>query len=408
MFDRTNRLCSFTFTALLALALFARPAAAQLCIPDSLDVGPCCAPASATLPPFPAMSQSVKFICFDGCNPVLNVPYCVDISTPFTVNSGGAIVCGAYRIRFRVKTCGTTTVLWNGMVNAYYSRNWQVSTPPPAGVNLTVWRFVINGDFLPTPSLPNNPLQKPACTSNFPRVYFTGYIDYALDCTTNTWQVAWNVNHECDGIHHQPGTARPAPSSGLHPTRSFSFVGPGAGFVVSSANTSSSNGPITQQAVRYNNWANSPSICTYEEAATGTFQATNAFCLCAVGGSNQYVSTNVTATGACGSAVTPSPLFGFYQKRLGTWTNQNVYPARQALLFDFGYLAYQNGCTGVFTQEWFEGAETLRGYPAVDFSGVALGTQFEDLASASTSPTNQATRIGAPHVSYYMLNFNMP
>jgi hypothetical protein len=77
-------------------------------------------------------------------------------------------------------------------------------------------------------------------------------------------------------------------------------------------------------------------------------------------------------------------------------------------LFDFGYLAYQNGCTGVLSQEWFEGAETLRGFPAVDFSGVALGTQFEDLASASTSAVNQATRIGAPHVSYYMLNFNMP
>jgi hypothetical protein len=407
MLDRTGQLCSLTLTTLLALALFALPAPAQ-CLPDGLGAAPCCGPAGVMLPQFPAMSQGIQFICFDGCQPALNVSYCVNIGPPTTIQSGGATVCGAYHIRFKVKTCGTTTVLWNGLVNAYYSRNWQVSSPPPGGVNLTVWRFVINGDFAPTPSLPNNPLQKPACTSQYARVYFSGYIDYALDCSTNTWQVAWNLNHECDGIHHLTGTARPAPSSGLHPTRSFSFVGPGAGFVVSSAGSASSNGPITQQAVRWNNWANSPAICTLDEPATGSFQASSAFCLCAVGGSSQYVATNVSASGACGTAVTPSPIFGFYQKQIGTWTNPSVYPATQFLLFDFGYLAYANGCNGMFTQEWFEGAETLHGYPAIDFNGVALGTQFEDLASASTSMTNQATRIGAPHVSYYMLNFNLP
>jgi hypothetical protein len=402
----TQRVGSTTLALLLGLGAFAPHAPAQ-CLPDGLGFAPCCGPASVTLPTFPAFSSlPTQFICFDSCQSALNVPYCVDIGQPNPVLISNVPVCGAYHIRFKFKTCGTTTFLWKGLVNAYYSRNWQ-ETPVVGAPPITIWRFVVNGDFLPTPSLPNNPLQRPACLNNFTRVYWSGYIDYVLDCTTNTWQVAFNLNHECDGIHHISGTARPAPSSGLHPTRSFSFVGPGTGFVVSSTGTATGNGPISQEAVRWNNWGNAPAICTLEEPATGTFQSSNAFCMCVSGG-NQYVSTNVSANGVCGSSVTRSPIYGFYQERIGSWTNASAYPGTQDLLFDFGYLAYANACNGIFTQEWFEGGETLGGYTAFDFTGVALGTQFEDLASASLSMTNQATRIGAPHVSYYMLNFNQP
>jgi len=404
MLDLTNRIRSMTLAALLGCGAFALPAPAQ-CMPDGLGFAPCCGGASATLPAFPPISQGIQFFCFDNCQPAFAVNYCVDIGTPSAVVVNGQPVCGAYHIRFKVKNCGTTTFLWNGLVNAYYSRNWQ-ETPVVGAPPITVWRFVINGDFLPTPSLPNNSFQRPGCLGTFTRVYWSGYIDYALDCSTNTWQAAWNLNHECDGIHHMPGTARPG--GALHPTRSFSFVGPGGSFVPSTTGPFMSNGPITQEAVRWNNWSHAPAICTLEEPATGTFQATSPFCFCVSGGGNEYVPTNVSATGACGTSVSPSPIFGFYQKRIGAWTNPNVYPGTQSLLFDFGYLAYMNGCNGQFTQEWFEGAETLQGYPAFDFNGAALGTQFEDLASASVSKVNQATRIGAPHVSYYILNFNLP
>src|SRR6185295_1512884 len=128
-----------------------------------------------------------------------------------------------------LRICGTTNFVWLGLVNAFYTRNWQEM--PVAGQVLTVWRFAINGDMLPTTFTPPGPCDRPACLNTYARLYVSGYIDYALDCATNTWQVAFVLNHECDSIHHQPGFSRPAPASGLHPTRSFSIVCPGATFV---------------------------------------------------------------------------------------------------------------------------------------------------------------------------------
>jgi hypothetical protein len=397
----------FALASLLALALSAPRALAQ-CGPDGLDGGPCCQPAGVMLPQFPPMSQGVRFICFDNCQTVTNVSYCVNLGQPIPYQAGGAIVCGVYRIRVTVKSCASNTTLWNGSVLAHYSRNWQESSVPGA-INLNVWRFVVNGDFLPTAAVPNNPFFKPACLSTYTRVYFTGYFDYAFDCFTGQWQVAWAVDHECDGIHHAPGTSRPAPAAGLHPTTSFTFVGPDAGFVVAPASMARSNGPIVQQALRWNNWANLPAICNFEEPAQGNFQALNDFCMCGTAaGAHEYIATNVTAVGGCGSSVNPSTLGIFMQKRIGRWTNPGVFPGTETLLIDFGYLNNMNGCTGASTQEWFEGAETLRGYPAFDFAGVALGLQFEDLGSANKSATLPAVHIGAPHVTYYLLNFNLP
>jgi len=176
---------------------------------------------------------------------------------------------------------------------------------------------------------------------------------------------------------------------------------------VSPASPSQSNGAITQQALRKNNWAATPQICTFEEACTGAFTAQNQFCQCVPTGLSQYVTTAVNAAGACGSAVVPSAIGLFEQKRIGRWTNPAVYPGSQFVLFDFGWLSTQDGCTGAGSQEWYEGVETIRGYLAYDFAGTPLGNQFEDLASANLSATSQAPRIGAPHIAYWLLNFNL-
>jgi hypothetical protein len=388
---------------LLALALFSPPARAQ-CNPDGLDGGPCCQPTAAMLPQFPAISQAIRFICFDNCQAVLNTSFCVDIAQPAPVLVGGAVVCGVYRIPFNVKTCGTNTLLWSGKIAAHYSRNWQASSVVGA-VNLTVWRFVLNGDLVATPSLPNNPLFRPACHGTFQRVYFSGYIDYAFDCLNGGWQVAWSLDHGCDSIHHAAGTARPG---AFHPTRSFDFVGPGAGFVPAPGGPAISTGTIFQQAVRWNNWSASPSICTFDEPAQGSFQALQpGFCQCGSSATSQYVMTIVSAMGACGTTVNPSSSGQFIQKKIGRWSNPNVFPGNAALRFDFGWLEYRNACTGSLTQEWFEGVETLRGFATFDFQGLSLGSQFEDLGSANASSSSQAVLIGAPHLSYYMLNFNL-
>jgi hypothetical protein len=390
--------------ALLALALCAPPARAQ-CNPDGLDGGPCCQPALAALPQFPAISsQGIRFICFDNCKTVLNAGYCVDIAQPTPILMGGGVVCGVYRTAFNVKLCGTSTILWTGKLTSHYSRNWQAFGATPGAV-FTVWRFLLNGDLFPTSSLPTHPFFRPACQGTYPGVYFTGYIDYALDCASGTWQVAWSLDHGCDGIHHAPGTARPG---AFHPTRSFDFVGPGAGFLPVPGGPATSMGTIFQQAVRWNNWTASPSICTFEEPAQGTFQAVQpGFCKCGSGPTGQYVMTFVNANGACGTTVNPGANGPFLQKKIGRWSNLNVFPGDEALRFDFGWLQYRNACTGALTQEWFEGVESLRGYAKFDFQGLSLGNQFEDLGSANLSNSSQAVRIGAPHVSYYMLNFNL-
>ena len=407
MFARLISSVSFRLVPILAVLLAAPRASAQ-CGPDGLDGGPCCAATFATLPSFPAMQTDARVLCFDGCQTALNTLYCANVGAPIPVQSGGAVVCGAYQIRVRLRICGTNNFVWLGFVNAYYSRNWQESSVPGA-VDLEVWRFVINGDFLPTPLLPNTPCDRPGCLGQYSRVYFSGYIDYAFDCVNGGWQVAFALSHECDSIHHAPGTARPAPGAGLHPTRSFSIVGPGSTFLAVPASLNKSDGPITRDALRRNLWGPAPVACSFEEAVMGAFASLNEFCACGPAGApNQYVATQVTANGACGSLVQPSPIGVFQQKRIGRWTSATLYPGPEFLLFDFGFLDTTDGCTGAATMEWYEGGETLRGFPAFDFAGLSLDPEFEDLGSCNNSYTNPAIRIGAPHVSNVILNFNLP
>lgn len=407
MFARLRSSVTSTFLALTALALSVEPAQAQ-CGPDGLDGGPCCSAASVILPQFPGRPQeSAAFICYDNCAPLTNTLYCASLGIPKPVKKGGAIVCGQYDIRFQLRPCGTTALAWSGSVRASYSRTWLESavagTPP-----LNVYRFVINGDFLPGNALPNTPCDRPGCLSAYTRVYFSGYIDYALDCATNTWQVAWVLSHECDSIHHSTASVRPAPATGLHPSQSFVIAGPGATFVPTSSAFVQSDGPILQGSMRYNDWSAGAAICRYREPTQGNIVAQNSFCSCVPSGAGQYISTFAQGQSNCGSSFGPSPIGNFLQKRLGGWTNPAVYPGQEFALFDFGFLTHVNSCTGVFSQQWFEGGETIGGYPAFDFAGLALGRQFEDWGSCNTSPTNASPRIGAPHVSHFMMEFNLP
>jgi hypothetical protein len=389
-------------------ALATTPASAQCSAPDNLDFGPCCAPAAVNLPSFPAMNLDALWICFDNCGPAFQRPFCGAIGKPKPVAQAGAIVCGQYDIRFQLKDCATGQLHWSAGVRATYSRTWQESSSAGT-VPTTVWRFLINGDFIPTNNVPNTPCERPASLNLYSRLYLTGHIDYALDCATNTWSVAWSLNHECDQVHHAPGTVRPAPAGGFDPGKSFTIVGPGSTFVVAPNNTLVSDGPITQGSFRWNNWAASPAICTFREPAQGNFIANTQFCLCGPSTAGlQNVDSTVFAQGQCGSAVGPTPNTRFTQKRIGVWTSPTTFPGIEHLLFDFGDLRLANGCNGAQTTEWYEGVETIGGWPAFDITGVALGRQFEDLGSCNTSPTSMARRIGAPHISYSILNFNMP
>jgi hypothetical protein len=232
--------------ATFALVLGAAPASAQgVCGPDNLDGGPCCLPTGVTLPSFPKIAGTdAKWIAFDNCGVALAKPYCVDLGKPKPL-SAGAIYCGQYDVRLQLRDCLTGVLHWSGGLRMSYSRNWMESTTPGA-IGTTVWRFLLNGDILPTAAVPMNPLERPTSLNVYTRLYVSGHIDYALDCATGQWSVAWSLNHECDQVHHRPGTARPAPATGFDPGRSWSIVGPGASFVPMPGAIPVSDGPVQQ------------------------------------------------------------------------------------------------------------------------------------------------------------------
>lgn len=406
-----SRVISSLFVFAAALFLRTSPAAAQ-CLPDNLDTVPCCVPVGVTLPVFPAISQSSKFVCFRDCAPVVNANLCVTVDPPVPTP-----VCGVYTIKFKVRQCGgTMPILFQGNLRAQYSRNW-IESPLP-GAMTGVWRFLLNGDwkasaFLQASPSWASPNVKPGCYTAYNAMYVAGYIDYAFDCATSTWTAAWAFNHDCDRIHHPPGSPRPAPGAGYHPTRTWTFLGPGTGFVVDpTVGTITGVGPAIDEAVRWNDWSTQPAICRGEEKSTGNVVQLGPVCMCSTmpTAPGQYENTAIDVFGGCGSmsrTLLP-PIVPMVQKRIGRWTVAGTFPGFEYLNIDMGDMDYFNSCTGLTTTEFFEGVTTLGGYPAMSYAGVPFGRTQMDLGSSNRSPLSMARRVGVPHITQFVINLNLP
>ncbi|MBI1850423.1 MAG: hypothetical protein HYR85_08780 [Planctomycetes bacterium] len=394
---------------LAAWGVAATPASAQ-CGPDGLS-GPCCTPAGATLPAFPALTTDVRFICFESCQRRLDRPLCLVLGAPTAPVRGGGPVCGLYTIRATVKTCGTPgQVLWSGTLRAQYVRNWlEIDT---FGNQLGSWRFLLNADLVPSAlvTAQTNPCVKPGCVSTFGRVYFSGYIDYAFDCINGRWLTSGALNHDKDFIAHASFTGRPAGAAGFHPTVSFDFVWPSANFVINPATIPFSQGTSNQGSIRRNDFPSLPAICRNRDPLAGaTVVPGNQSCPCnpAVA-SAQYIDTLIRGNTVCNSSYISQPpptVGGFTQKRIGNWVAPQ-YPGDRFLLIDQGFATQVDACIGITSTEWFEGVETLHGFPATDYAGNVLGRQFEDWESSNG--VGGALLIGVPHVSWYMIELNMP
>ncbi len=384
----------------------AAPAGAQ-CGPDLLDTGTCCLPPPLSLPNFPFLQQTIRYVCFDSCNIQVTGNVCCNFGPPIPAMSGGFPVCGVYLIRFSIRTCGSNMLLWQGTLRAQYSRNWLETNS--SSIQKGVWRFLLNGDMVPQPALPANPCVRPACAGSFAnRVYFTGYLDYAVDCAGN-WEAAWCLQHDCDMWTHSTLSARPLGSS--HPNRSFVFVGPTAGFVVNPASGPMVSLAITNEAVRANDWTAIPNICRFEEpvAPGGLIQPVFGYCACPNTGTNQqFFQTVVQGNGICLSRfdtmAPPIGPFPFSLKRIGAWTNPLTFPGPETLLLAAGTMITADGCTTTTQTDYMEGVETITGNTAVTYGSVPLGSVFLDLASSDRP--NNTTRIGAPHVWWFLLNLN--
>jgi len=407
--------CSLPVLLVAALALAVpAPGQATTFLPDNLD-GPCCGQTVANLPTFPVVTLQNKYVCWNNCNASLSGT----VLTTFTPSPTAA--CGIYFNNMKVTNLGGGLVAWTGNLVMTYSRTWVESSVLGAAPDTQVWRFILNGDLKPSTTLiglyGGNACIIAPCVATFNRFHVQGYIDYALDCATGTWSVAFAVDHDCDEFeHNNPFTCRPG---AFHPGRSYTWVGPAAGFVCDN-NVPTASGTLACDAFRVNNFALPLSqICQFEQPLLGG-GITNAgeYCPCNPAGT-QYKIQQFDAGTVCQSSAFSSmvgPWAGLVGKSIGFWTDPAVYPGRETLHIERGHTSYTDTCTPDFmTRPYFIGVQTQGGFSTHKL-GVAVGggititpvsDRLIDLGDATFPGLMSAPRIGKLSVSDKLIQFNV-
>src|SRR5262249_42717975 len=153
---------------------------------------------------------------------------------------------------------------------------------PSTTPNLQVWRLLLNGDLVPSAFMvqhfANNQLVLPRCITAFHgKVHFWGYVDYAQNCSTGSFEAAWVLGHDCDHFEHGPVSARPG---SFHDLEWYVFAGPGS-FSANLIPPPPASPPGRNQDFRPNHWFNLPNICVFEEPlSSATLTDGNTFCAC--------------------------------------------------------------------------------------------------------------------------------
>jgi hypothetical protein len=405
---------SLAVVASLLLASSVRAGTPPACFgPDGLD-GACCQSPTLTLPTFPAIVQRGRFLNFDQCVPGVHGPVCVNLRAPRTAPPGGAPVCGIYLIPLTISTCGPRPQsLWSGTMRAQYSRTWLETRPPSSTPDVQVWRFLLNGDLVPSlfmiQHFGNDNQVLPHCFTAFHgKVHFWGYVDYAQNCATGSFEAAWVLEHGCDHFEHEALSTR---TGSFHPMDSYTFLGPGGSFA-SSPIVPPVSAAGRDHDFRPNRWSNQPNICMGEEPLTSdSLVDGNPFCPCIPTGppvlACQFLE--LSAVGTCNSRVHSDPNFAipFCRKFVGSFTDPNAYPGVEEVWLDQGMLQYSDACDPLtIVTELFKGVETIGGFDAFDMAGAALGNRFDDLGSANTGRSFRPSVAGAPYVSWELLHLN--
>jgi len=406
------RLTSSAFALLLGALILGHGAAAQCPIPDQLDGGPCCLQAQPKLPTFPNFTQDALEVCWRDCNVNGTVNYRSKWKN-ITISGSAGLPCGERLMQLDL--FDTSGILqWTGVIRFQYSRTWLELDN--AGFPLQIWRFLVNGDLSTTAGTAAIPCPVPACmAANNNRARFTGYVDYALNCAIapNFFQEAWMLTHVCDGVDHQLGFPR---GGAFHPDRSYTFVGPRAGFVPGPIQPTEGTAASFFEAMRRRNLpvpgTTGPTTCDFEERLSFSLVPGAQFCLCGLPATPQFLVANLTINGACGSTVTTpgGPLLpGYLSMGLGTWTIPGLFPGVEAVRWNAGQYDYVDACTGVVTREVFYGATTIGGYQAFQLlvGGPAgpLPLTFIDQGN-SLRPPNSGLIMNVPYVSDHILNLN--
>ena len=398
------RIAAAAVTAFLSLAL-TPDAAAQCLTPDGLDGGPCCAPATVVAPRAPNFQQDSLSICWKDCD-------IESIGTTKAVWSSPtpADNCRNYAKRLRLKGPGGV-IEWNGRMKFRYSRTW--SETDTTGVERQVWRFLVNGDMRPTAAAGGPPCPVPPCAAaNGNKVRYTGYVDYALDCASALQEFAWMLTHACDAIDHAPGFPR---AGAFHPDRTYSFVGPAAGFVVTPLVAPEAGVGMLEAIRRIDRIPGSNvDTCQFEERGQNTLSLLSQFCLCGpTAAPPQFAVSDLKVVGSCGTSITTigGPFLpGFVSQGIGVWTIPGTFPGIEELRWNSGGYEYFDPCVGSLRDEVFFGVTTNGGWPASQILsggpfGVALPPMFIDQGN-SLNGLIGVTAMNKPYRSDHILNLN--
>jgi hypothetical protein len=395
-----------SLTALLSTLALAATSIAQCPLPDHLDGGPCCSPAQITLPTFPAFKQSSLDICWKDCDVDNIAGGRVRWGKP---QAGGTSPCGPMVSKVRMfDAAGSLT--WRGKMRMQYSRTWfEVNT---AGTDYQVWRFLVNGDLRPTAAAGGPPCPVPSCVLAFQRARYTGYVDWALDCATGVWSNAWMLTHACDGIDHSPGFPR---GGAFHPDRSFTFVGPAAGFVVTPT-TPAEGGASSFEATRRVRGISLPPftvgvpICEYEEQIQHSLVPLAQFCFCVPGGTAQWQASDLFVAGACGTALQTGsgPVTGFNSMGIGGWTDPTKYPGQEVLRWNVGGYDVADACTGITQPEIHFGVTTIGGYQGHQILNTGIGAPLPPIYIDQNDSQRRSggVQMNVPFYAGRVLNLN--
>ena len=399
-------------SGLVGLFIWSGLAAAQCPIPDQLDGGLCCTTAGLKLPGFPNFNQPALEICWRDCSVNAVLAYTatwknfnLQIGQPGTVSP-----CGERMVTLELRAPGGV-LHWAGTLRFQYSRTWMETNT--AGTALQVWRFLINGDLRSVVGLPI-PCPVPACAPAFGNsARFTGYMDIARNCAiaAGPFQRAWMLSHVCDFVDHAPGFPR---AGVFHPDRSYSFVGPAAGFVPGPLQPIEGTPGSFFEAMRRRTMTTAGGVtCDFEERLNHSLLPNTQFCLCGTP-TPQFLLGSLSILGGCGSSVTtPGLPFlpGYLSMGIGSWTLPGVFPGVEVVRWNAGGYDYFEPCTGALTQEVFFGATTIGGYPATQLlsglPGLPLPLTFIDQSNSLVPPIGAGgTTMNVPYVSDHILNLN--
>lgn len=402
---------------------------AQCAQPDSLDGGPCCASATESAPLHDFTQDSLQICWLDcGIEQVIACRAEWNLEPPEaprhrpTLPPGG---CEPRPAGFRLLD-PSGGVQWEGNLLVQYSRTWLETDL--TGADHQVWRFLVNGDLSPGASAGPPPCPLPPCIATMQRARFTGYIDMARACANGSFQFAWMLSHLCDSIDHHAGFPR---AGVFHPERSYTFVGPAAGFVPGPLQPLEASGGSPFEAVRKLSWpsympgSGPPPLrkiqvsCRSEEQSFHSLLPVRQSCPCtSSSGELQFTEGSLALTGACGTSIaTPggNRLPGFLSMGIGAWTDATQYPGEEVLRWNAGDYSRVDPCLGGGNDIYF-GVTTTGGWSGTQILSGGLGSPLPDtyVDQASTKRyqcfglfvCTPVPIMNVPYFSDFIINLN--